>query len=112
MQNHFESKNSINAFRRIAKGGQPLQLMLGLVETHARKLGFKEIKIRRPETLFYYQSPLTHNRHTKATDEILVKTGKTVSEEKFIRRQMKILYARITSQMGFVRGEFFYTKKL
>ncbi len=97
MQTRKEARPALNSFRRLTKK-QPLNFMLNQVEEHARELGFSEVKIRTPETLYFFQFP--HKVKTQ-----------TMSDKQ-IRAQMKILYARVASAQGYKREGIFYVKKL
>jgi hypothetical protein len=85
----------LNEFWRITKQ-KPLEKMLQEAENHAKSLGFKEIKIRRPETLCFYENPF-------------IESDKPLNE---IRANMKILYGRIAKNRGYTKEEFYYVKKL
>ncbi|MFA6064279.1 MAG: hypothetical protein WCW44_05475 [archaeon] len=97
MQTRKEAIPALNAFRRATKK-QALNFMLKEVEEKARELGFSEVKIRTPETLFFFHFP-----H---------KVKSPTLSDKQIRAQMKVLYARVASAEGYKREGIFYVKRL
>jgi hypothetical protein len=97
MQTRKEAIPALNSFRRLAKK-QALNFMLNQVEEHARELGFSEVRIRTPETLYFFHFP-----H---------KVKNPTLTDKQIRAQMKVLYARVASAEGYKREGHFYVKKL
>jgi len=97
MQTRKEAIPTLNAFRRVSKK-QALNFMLNKVEEHARELEFNEVKIRTPETLYFFHFP----------HKVKVQT----MSDKQIRAQMKVLYARVASAEGYKREGNFYVKRL
>jgi hypothetical protein len=94
MQTEINVNNYLNSFRRATKE-KPLDKMLKEAEQTARLVGFKQVKIRKPQTLFYYMNPA----NTRLSD-------------KSIQRNMRILYGRIAKANGYKEEEFYYTKTL
>jgi len=95
MQANINAKTLLNEFRRAAKE-KPLDKILQELEEISRKKGFRQVKIRRPETLDYFEKPVNRlNMTTKQT-----------------RRQMKILYQRVALHNGYAPERFFYVKRL
>ena len=76
--------------------GKPaINYTIGLIEEHAKKHGFKAIKIRVPESLHYYQL----HRGTGAANTK-------------IRQNMKTLYNSVARAMGYRRKGGFFVKSL
>jgi hypothetical protein len=97
MQTKKENSTQLNTFRRMT-GKQALNFMLQELERRAREVGFEEVRIRSPETLFAFQFP--------------IKSKNSTLTDKQIRAQMKILYARVAKAEGYVREKFYYVKRL
>ncbi len=97
IQGRSGTKTISNEFWRTAKT-PPLDFLLKTAEEHAKKLGLKQIKLRRPETLSYYFTPW------------ILMGSKAKSEE--IRANMRILYTKLAKKQGYTKEEFFYVKKL
>ncbi|MDD3083637.1 MAG: hypothetical protein PHP82_01305 [Candidatus ainarchaeum sp.] len=100
MQNNNLKKNYLNEFRRLSKE-QTLDFMLKQIEKTAKENGFKKIKIRRPEFLYWFQNakPVL-NPQTNEYDK------------KYTQRQIKILYQKIALRYGFKPKRDFYVKEL
>lgn len=94
MQTDKNRRVHLNRFRNATKGTPPLDFMLHEAEKTARRLGFREIKIRKPETLYYYHLPVS------------------TQKDSVVQHHMKVLYGRIARANGFSEEEFFYVKKL
>lgn len=77
-----------NVFRSLTKSNWPT-VMLEQIEKNARECGFKEIKIRRPETLHAYQ----------------LQTPK-------VKEQMRKLYYSIAKALGFRKKGPYFEKNL
>ncbi len=88
-------RKNLNEFRRVAKE-LPLDFLLKQAEQTAKKAGLKEVRIRRPETLYYYAKPARHD-------------GLTLEQ---LQRNMRILYGRIARANGYKKELFFYTKRI
>ncbi|MEK6959314.1 MAG: hypothetical protein AABW59_04690 [archaeon] len=97
MQTRKDSTPQLNAFRRIT-GKQALNFMLQELEKKARESNFGEIRIRAPQTLYYYNFP-----HLSEG---------TLMNERQVRAQMKVLYARVASAEGYKREGNFYVKRI
>ncbi|MDO8624578.1 MAG: hypothetical protein Q7R47_00725 [Candidatus Diapherotrites archaeon] len=95
MQTEKAGTKYLNEFRRIAKK-QALDKILEEIEAHAKQMGYRELRVRRPETLFYYQRPLE-------------RTGRTGRQT---RAGMRLLYDKIAANNQYKKGLFFYVKKL
>jgi hypothetical protein len=95
MQTRTDSKKWLNEFRRATKK-QAIDFMLEKAEERARELGFEQIKIRKPEFLYWYQNAS-------------VPYGKT---KKQVQRQIKILYQKIALKYGYKIENNFYVKEL
>lgn len=97
MQNNkYNDKKYFNDFRRTTKT-QTLNYLLQTTEKHAKKLGFKQIKIRKPQTLYWFEDPSIKD---------------TNLNQKQIKQNIKILYNRIAKKEGYKEEKFYYTKKL
>ncbi len=97
MQTRRAERKALNEFRRCAHGVQALDYLLKVAEDTAIKSGYREIKIRNPQTLHFYPNPVQLEHLTK----------------KQIQRQMKILYQKLAIRHGFKReGHSFYVKRL
>jgi len=90
-------KVELNRFRR-ATHTPALNYLLRMVEIKARGKGFKRIKIRRPETLRWYQ-----------TEKIFPSRGMTKKEA---QAQMRILYNKIAKAEGYTKQGMFYVKEI
>jgi hypothetical protein len=86
----------LNEFRRLSK--KPvLNYLLEQAEENARKNGFKQIKIRVPETLYYYEHlDMSH----------------AVTNEEGVRLAMRRLYQKTAREEGYKRKGIFYVKDL
>ncbi|MBI4043892.1 MAG: hypothetical protein HY393_03755 [Candidatus Diapherotrites archaeon] len=76
--------------------------LLQETEKHARACGFKKVKIRKPETLYYYKHPA-----------VPVKTGEApgpVIER--VQARMRALYEKAAQAMGYHEEPGFYVKNL
>jgi hypothetical protein len=94
IQGTMGKKQMQREFWRLGK--KPIfEFMLHEIEEHAKKLGFRYIKIRRPETLYYYKKPYLKTK-----------------SDKEIRRSMRILYDKVARHAGYKKEEFYYTKAL
>jgi|GEM_PF-2390409 len=82
-----------NEFWRTAKTPL-LEFLLKTAEEHARSLGFSRVKIRRPETMYYYEKPFTSADHH------------------IVRKGMRKLYSQLATKFGYKKGKFFYEKNL
>ncbi|MDD3083717.1 MAG: hypothetical protein PHP82_01715 [Candidatus ainarchaeum sp.] len=94
----------LNKFRRIedkksgkTKGEHAFNFLLQQIESHAKKQGFKEVKIRVPESLYSYWFPN------------LEKVG---LNQKQIQTKMKILYEKVATSCKYVRKGNFFVKKI
>jgi hypothetical protein len=96
-ENPQHSKKYLNEFRRTTKT-QPLNWLLKQAETRAKQFGFKEVKIRAPETMKWYNDPWTWTNKTLNTEEI--------------RTNMRVLYNKIAKSEGYKRKGIFYIKQL
>ena len=67
--------------------------LLEKIEEQARKNGFSKVKIRRPESLYFYWH--TFRREKKET-----------------RKTMRRLYGRVANEMGYKRKGIFFVKEL
>ena len=97
MQTIKRKRKYLNDFRRITGGKPALDCLLEEDELTAKRRGFKFVKIRSPESLYYYSVP------------VLMRTRLT---EKQARRQMKILYQKIALRHGHKKMGLFYIKEL
>jgi hypothetical protein len=103
MQTHAnearEYKKYLNEFHRTTKR-QAIDYLLTQMEELSKLNGYREIRIRRPETLYYYHRPAS-------------KTGQAYGAEiDIIRTQMRKLYDTIAQKHGYKKEEYYYTKKL
>lgn len=76
--------------------------LLEKAEEHARKCGFKKVKIRTPESLYYY-----HYAN--------LGKGKKQDKEKQkreIQERMEALYSKVAKAMGYKRRGAFFVKRL
>jgi hypothetical protein len=100
IQENSKQKKLRNEFWRTTKT-RPVERLFLEVEAHARKLGFKQIKIRRPETLYYYEHPVNEtggaHYHERKTE---------------VQAGMRASYNKLAKKNGYTKGEFFYTKTL
>ena len=86
----------MNEFRRLSK--KPvLNYLMEKLEKEARENGFKEIKIRIPETMYFYEFPNLENTNLTAEE---------------IRLHMKTFYAKIANEHEYKRKGIFYVKSL
>ncbi len=88
IQGRKKGEEERNAFRSLTKSNWP-NFMINQIEQHARECGFKEIKIRRPETLHAYQL-----------------------QGPEIQKQIRTLYYSIAEKMGFEKKWPYFEKKL
>lgn len=88
IQGRKKGEEKRNIFRSIIKTNWT-NFMIQQIEKNARKCGFNEIKIRRPETLNAYQL-----------------------QNQEIKEQMRILYYSIAKAMGFEKKGPYFVKKL
>ncbi len=95
MQTRKSYKKKLNEFRRVTKK-QTLDFMLEQAEERARKLGFKQVKIRKPEFLYWFQNPVPVEDMTK----------------KQVQRQIKILYQKIALRHNYKIEADFFVKDL
>lgn len=100
IQENSEQKKLRNEFWRKTKT-RPLEKLLAEAESTAKQMGFKQIKIRRPETLYYYLYPVSE-----------VGTEHIFKRRKEIQAGMRVTYNRLAKQNGYTKGEFYYTKQL
>jgi hypothetical protein len=96
-----------NDFWRTTKQ-KPLDKLLEEAEKQAQTLGFSEIKIRRPETLYYYETPWVTEPEMLPPNWVEIKAKK----QREIRANMRILYGRIARNHHYTKEEFYYVKKL
>jgi hypothetical protein len=101
MQTDKLSKTILNNFRRTTKK-QALNYLIEEAEKHAKKRGLTQVKIRKPQTLGWYQDPYV--------PELL--PNSKMPNEREIRANMRILYRRVAKRQGYLEEEFYYTKKL
>jgi hypothetical protein len=107
----FESKAVIVEAMQGDKGRQPeferfremhgkpwANYLIEKLEEHAKKTGFKKVKIRVPESLYYY--------HYKEVDSKVKKKDREVQEE------MEALYNSVAEAMGYRRKGNFFVKEL
>jgi hypothetical protein len=98
-----KTKKDLDAFKNLA--GMPwANYLLQQVEEHARKHGFKYVKIRRPETLDYYGAPMTESAEFQTFD--------FGSETRAIREDMRKLYYSVAHAMKYKRMFPFFVKEL
>jgi hypothetical protein len=96
-------KKDLDAFKNLA--GMPwANYLLQKVEEHARKHGFKYVKIRRPETLDYYHAPVTQGIEFQTFD---FGVG-----ARAIRESMRKLYYSVAHAMRYKRKFPFFVKAL
>lgn len=100
IQENKMQKTLRNEFWRITKK-RPVELLLSEVEATAKRLGFKSIRIRRPETLHYYMYPINDNYKIDYSQR-----------KQEVQAGMRTTYSRIANKFGYAKGEFFYTKAL
>ena len=114
MHGHEKMQPWIERFREMHE--KPVfNFVLERVEEHARLLGFKQVKIRVPESLWFFKSPsLFGNKMAKLariTDlKEREKQGEKAKED--IRRGMEALYKAVAKAMGYKRKGLFYVKRL
>ncbi len=70
--------------------------LLEQIEEHARACGLKQVKIRKPATLYYYKKPAVENR-----DNIPA-----------IRKRMEEMYRKAAAARGYQAEGAFYIKKI
>lgn len=99
MQTKKGTNNLLNEFRRASKR-QALDFVLKEVEQRAKELGFLEVKIRRPETLAFFDRPVVGKRNA------------TPFERAEIRKNIMRLYNTIASRNGYRKENLFFVKKL
>ncbi len=104
----FEKK-AVIIFPQGRKGTQPqldrfhqstglpwANFLIKQIEEHARKTGFRQVKIRTPESLHYYQTPSVAGRYA------------TLEEAEKIRKRMENLFQKVADAMNYKReGEYF-----
>lgn len=82
------------------EAGEPWpNFLLGEIETHARACGFKTIRIRKPETLYYYKHPATPGFNQPEKVEQL-------------RQRMRNLYYHAAEAKGYQEEKGYFVKKL
>lgn len=99
MQNSPNKNNLLNEFRRLSKK-QTLQFMLDEVQRLAKERRFKEIKIRRPQTLYWYQKAI-------AADNL-----KNPLTRKQTQANMRTLYQKVALRNGFTTTPAFFVKQV
>jgi len=140
IQGGHKKKSSLNEFRRLLKGKPWQNYLVEEVEKHAKSLGFKKIKIRAPETLYYYHHPayitdifnLIETEKRRLTtlglkkDEVEKKTQqyeKKLENKIFLmkerrrtlrehQKRMLEMYVKTAEAMGYTRVGMTYVKTL
>ncbi|MBI4043900.1 MAG: hypothetical protein HY393_03800 [Candidatus Diapherotrites archaeon] len=94
-------QNEIRALNH-ALGEPCANRLLRELEEHARKNGFKTIKIRTPESLHYYQWPLASAKDKEEKER----------KVKAIRASMHALYGLVAKTMGYKKKGAFFIRTL
>ena len=95
IQGKYNRKSKLNDFRRAVKGKPWQNYLLEEVEKHSRELGFTKIKIRAPETLYYYHHP-AYILNPKYLVETKIKTLKQEGKsEKAVAREVEKYRAQL-----------------
>jgi hypothetical protein len=86
------------------KLGKPwANYLLQCVETDARRAGYTQVKIRRPETLYYYE----HGVLDTYTDR-----NQAVGQNPEVQKRMREMYGLIAKRMGYRKEGDFFVKDL
>jgi len=80
--------------------------LITLVEEEAKKQGFREIKIRVPESLYAYHHPSSAIYAPNSTPK---EKRETLTEH---RTQMRTLYDTVATSLGYTRRGLVYIKKI
>lgn len=105
MQGAKGSGQLLSEFRRAAQGTPALNYLVNRIEGQAKRLGFKKVKIRVPESLGNYWDPVINN-------EVLNTKKENSAERTRIRERMRELYKAVADAEGYMRKGDFYVKKL
>lgn len=108
----LKPKPEMNQLRRDLKTPWPNHL-LHQIEAHARRCGFRYVKIRLPETLSYYKKPLQFSTVEIGGEVIEYYDNASPQQAEEIRKSMRLLYAQIAGANGYVSdGREFYVKRV
>ena len=98
LQGNKGMKAELERFRQSKDNPQRmpgLNFLVATIEARAKEKGFKEIKIRVPESLHYYYFP----------------AGEASITPKENRRRMETIYERVAKTMGYKRKGLFFVKR-
>lgn len=99
-----------NSIRQIDKINRFLQqpwanFIISVIEKHAKKKGYKQVKIRKAETLHYFQKPYIKNKHSLSTIKYQVAVNR-------VQAQMKKRYHETALTLGYREEKYYYVKDL
>jgi len=107
---------------RQATGKPVINSMVELVEKHAKKCGFKQVKISRPENLFYYRFPEILGPYPDGemrryiskwgTGRLMDFDGKIGKKVREIREGMQRAYGAVAKSCGYRIGGNYFVKDL
>ncbi len=107
MQGGYDLKHKIEAdldrFRKM-HGQQWASYLVETIERHAKKSGFRQVKIRDPTTTYWYKNPAIR-------DEIYNPATNEQTKEK-IRKNIKKLYEAVANELHYIKEGDFFIKEL
>ena len=81
--------------------------LLEMVEENARACGFHQVRIRRPETLYWVQQPVQYNIKSRENEKIT-----NEAEKRALQKQIIGFYAIIAKKMKYKKQGDYYVKEL
>ncbi len=99
MQGNKGMKAELDRFRQSKDNPQRMpgpNFLVAVIEARAKEKGFKQVKIRVPESLHYYHHPV----------------GEAALNPKEHRLRMEALYGRVAKAMGYRKKGMFFVKTL